>query len=95
MWFKKKRKTQEVCQHSYDYLGRFYKETFADLLNSFDHIDVYEKYRCRLCGNIKDTLLSSEKFVSELKNGKDKKDAYIKYLVDNGCKLEIALFDKI
>lgn len=86
LWFKKK------CEHEYENIGTFYKEIFTEYINCFDRIDVYERNRCKICGNIEDTLLSSEKFMPELHEGRDsRKDKYIKHLIDKGYKLEIDL----
>lgn len=86
MWFKKTCK----CKHAYENLGIFYKEIFTQYRNWFDEINVYKRNRCKICGHIEDTLLSSEKFMPELYEGRDgRKDEYIKHLKNKGCKLEI------
>lgn len=88
MLFKKKYKHE----HEFENLGLFYKERLTEYRNCFDEIKVYRKEQCRLCGCIQDVLLSSEEFIPELYEGRDdRKDSYIKHLIDRNIKLEIDL----
>lgn len=86
MIFKKK------CKHEYEAIGNFYKEHLTEYVNCFDKVNAYKRERCKKCGNIRDVLLSSEKFIPEMHRSRDpRKEKYINYLTEKGFALEIDL----
>lgn len=89
MFFKKK-----ACNHNYEVVGYYYKEYFTEYTNAFDEVNAYKRLRCKLCGEIKNILLSSEDFMPQLHKGREKRrDDYIKHLMDKGVQQEIEMME--
>ena len=85
-------KRKNACEHNYDYIGKYYKETLTEFSNDFDIIETYNRCICDKCGKLIDIVTSREEFLPSLYKGiDDRHNKYVKQLIEKGYVLEFEL----